>query len=89
MKLGAALVLGSVMALSACGGDGIDWEDPQNPMCQTGHYEPDYDNKKVKDGTKTETYRSNGKTKTRTVTKYKTIKVYDGQDWVCDVRKSA
>ncbi len=81
------LILASVasLALLASCGDGIDWSDPKNPLCTSGHYEADYDNKKVKDGT--ERKRVNGKYKT--VTKYKTVRVYDGQDWICDVKQES
>lgn len=74
--------------LVGCGGSGVDWSDPDNPLCVSGHYEADYDNKKVKVGT--ETYQKYNSTKkryeTKTRAKYETKRVYDGQDWVCDLR---
>lgn len=68
--------------LVGCGGSGIDWSDPNNPLCVSGHYEADYDTKKVKVGTERKMVFG----KYKTVNKYETKRVYDGQDWVCDLR---
>lgn len=82
----AVLVLGSTLLLTACG-DGIDWSDPQNKLCQSGHYEADYDTKTVYKYERR--YDSVKKKYVQKRVKNGTTKVYDGQDWVCDVRKAS
>lgn len=84
LLLSAAAVV--TLVLSGCAASGpVAGEESTQAECPVGHFEDDWDNKKVKVGTKKESYRSGGKTKTRTVPVYETKRVYDGQDWICDV----
>ncbi len=82
------LIAGTVVAglvLTGCGSSGPRaGEESTQAECPVGHFEDDWDNKKIQTGTKKESYRSNGKTKFRTVKVYTTKRVYDGQDWICD-----
>jgi hypothetical protein len=82
--ISATLITG--LFLTGCASSGPQaGEERTQEACPVGHFEDDWDNKKVKNGTKRESYRSNGKTKYRTVNTYETKRVYDGQDWICDV----